>query len=1207
MADEYSISAKITADSTGFEKGIKSAEKSLDGFSKEIKGVAAALGSLFATAQIAKFAKQSVSLIQQQEKELKLLNTTLKTTGASAWTTSKQLVEMAQSFEKHSNYSQEEIMRMQTVLLGFKSVTGDVFESASQEIINMATVMGMDLVSAVQTVGKALDDPIKGLGSLSRQGFVFDETQKAMLADMVAVGDKAGAQKIILEELATTYGGAGEAGQDAFKKLDIAMGNMQKSIGSVLLPSVTNLAESVTELLDDFANLDKGTQTFIVTSTTLITALPLVIKGVNGLKVALMSLQASVPVLLAISGAVIGISAAVSKIQNARNAFGNLANEIEGIRESTGQYLDTYAGGNEEKKLDEETTRHLIELYPQLSGKIDAYTTSVADARQAVEALINAKLLESESTGIAAYLKRMNDVAELQAKANEAAKTGNRLDQQYAKERMAQADAQLKIAEQQREAINQRIEGLGKLLTFDGKIINIPVKVTPKASGGDVGGAVESAVSGEQSIWSKVFGIDDSLFSTGEEAAELFINGLEQQLQTDQTIADALGEKFELADTLKAQAGEIKKAIEGILKDSTVNIEDLNKEGSALNTLVLQYKALIVQIQKLEKVEGSATKTGLSFGEAWSAMLDDVKADADDWTDVVGKIKDALGEVAGEAFEQLGAALVDGSIAWADMGAVAMKALAGVLEGIAAQLSAMAVASAVTHDYGDAIAAAAGAAAAMVAAGAMSALATQSKQVADNLTEGVETLEEFRKRIKGILDDTSSIPEAFKNLSKLKDELISQQSKLASAQSELNREQAEYNELREWAEKENENAPMGFSIKATVALAHGYQELEAVQRAYNEQLSKVQEAQQAVNNVFTSYNKTLQSTINANKSAVESYRILYDEMGSNSLYKAILDNEALVSLSEDLASVYDSLTKAGYNIGDLLVENIVEGAEKADFLDGMRDYIKKSVVKLAVYTDAFQSRLADVGTRMSQAILNGWDLSGIKSELESLWNDAEAGAKRATEAIDGLFGQSSDEIESTLPELAQAMNTFADSINDLGGDIADNLISGLTDGLSQSDFLTTMYNYIRKLIVQTVVYTESMKSEIESIGKTISEGLSNGFSDTTLHEIRRDLSYIFYSANQQMSGIDDILSSVFSGYATGTDNATRGLHIVGEAGPELVSFRGGEKVFNTDETRGILSGNNWNITFNNTSDTSAFEMMNQLRMYNREMALNAVI
>ena len=1183
MADEYSISAKITADSTGFEKGIKSAEKSLDGFSKEIKGISAALGSLFATAQIAKFAKQSVSLIQQQEKELKLLNTTLKTTGASAWTTSKQLVEMAQSFEKHSNYSQEEIMRMQTVLLGFKSVTGDVFESASQEIINMATVMGMDLVSAVQTVGKALDDPIKGLGSLSRQGFVFDETQKAMLADMVAVGDKAGAQKIILEELATTYGGTGEAGQDAFKKLDIAMGNMQKSIGSVLLPSVTNLAESVTELLDDFANLDKGTQTFIVTSTTMITTLPLVIKGVNGLKVALMSLQSSVPVLLAISGAVIGISAAVSKIQEARNAFGNLANEIEGIRESTGQYLDTYAGGNEEKKLDEETTRHLIELYPQLSGKIDAYTTSVADARQAVEALINAKLLESESTGIAAYLKRMNDVAELQAKANEAAKTGNRLDQQYAKERMAQADAQLKIAEQQREAINQRIEGLGKLLTFDGKIINIPVKITPKVSGGDVGGAVESAVSGEQSIWSKVFGIDDSLFSTGEEAAELFINGLEQQLQTDQTIADALGEKFEIADTLKAQAGEIKKAIEGILEDSTVNIEDLNKEGSALNTLVLQYKALIVQIQKLEKVEGSATKTGLSFGEAWSAMLDDVKADAEDWTDVVGKIKDALGEVAGEAFEQLGAALVDGSIAWADMGAVAMKALAGVLEGIAAQLSAMAVASAVTHDYGDAIAAAAGAAAAMVAAGAMSALATQSKQVADNLTEGVETLEEFRKRIKGILDDTSSIPEAFKNLSKLKDELTS----------------AKYDTMI---------AQLDMAISSMFGIGDkSYEEYQAI---YEEALKKEQVALQAVNNVFTSYNKTLQSTINANKSAVESYRILYDEMGSNSLYKAILDNEALVSLSEDLASVYDSLTKAGYNIGDLLVENIVEGAEKADFLDGMRDYIKKSVVKLAVYTDAFQSRLADVGTRMSQAILNGWDLSGIKSELESLWNDAEAGAKRATEAIDGLFGQSSDEIESTLSELAQAMNTFADSINDLGGDIADNLISGLTDGLSQSDFLTTMYNYIRKLIVQTVVYTESMKSEIEAIGRTISAGLSNGFSDTSLHEIRRDLSYIFYSANKQMSGIDDILSSVFSGYATGTDNATRGLHIVGEAGPELVSFRGGEKVFNADDTRAILSGgssNNWNITFNNTSDTSAFEMMNQLRMYNREMALNAVI
>lgn len=45
-----------------------------------------------------------------------------------------------------------------------------------------------------------------------------------------------------------------------------------------------------------------------------------------------------------------------------------------------------------------------------------------------------------------------------------------------------------------------------------------------------------------------------------------------------------------------------------------------------------------------------------------------------------------------------------------------------------------------------------------------------------------------------------------------------------------------------------------------------------------------------------------------------------------------------------------------------------------------------------------------------------------------------------------------------------------------------------------------------------------------------------------------------------------------SGYAKGTDNATRGVHLVGEKGPELVFFSGGETVLTADKTRNVLSG-----------------------------------
>ena len=96
-----------------------------------------------------------------------------------------------------------------------------------------------------------------------------------------------------------------------------------------------------------------------------------------------------------------------------------------------------------------------------------------------------------------------------------------------------------------------------------------------------------------------------------------------------------------------------------------------------------------------------------------------------------------------------------------------------------------------------------------------------------------------------------------------------------------------------------------------------------------------------------------------------------------------------------------------------------------------------------------------------------------------------------------------------------------------------------------------------------------------------------------------------------MSKIDTVLSGVFDGYATGTTSALRGLHIVGECGPELVRFNGGERVYNNADTMKMIAGagktNNMSITFNNIKDTSAFAMMSQLKQYQRELAINGVL
>ena len=170
-----------------------------------------------------------------QEQSVAILNSTLKATGGAAGFTSEEIQSMASEFQSMTKYGDETTISMQNVLLGFKNIKGDNFKDASLQILNMATVMNMDLTSAAQAVGKALDDPIKGVDSLSRQGFRFSDQQKELMKTLVESGKIEEAQGIILDELATTYGGAAEAAGNtstAIKvKLSNAIGDVNEEIG----------------------------------------------------------------------------------------------------------------------------------------------------------------------------------------------------------------------------------------------------------------------------------------------------------------------------------------------------------------------------------------------------------------------------------------------------------------------------------------------------------------------------------------------------------------------------------------------------------------------------------------------------------------------------------------------------------------------------------------------------------------------------------------------------------------------------------------------------------------------------------------------------------------------------------------------------------------------------------------------------------------
>jgi hypothetical protein len=153
------------------------------------------------------YLNKTAEAYSKQQKELASLNAVVKTTGAYAWTSSAQLKSMADNLSKATGYAKNDITQMQTRILTYTNIIGENFERTSKAAIDMAAVMGMDLSSAAETLGKALDSPIEGLSALTRQGFRFKDEMKDQIKLLTEQGKISEAQALILKEVESVYRG----------------------------------------------------------------------------------------------------------------------------------------------------------------------------------------------------------------------------------------------------------------------------------------------------------------------------------------------------------------------------------------------------------------------------------------------------------------------------------------------------------------------------------------------------------------------------------------------------------------------------------------------------------------------------------------------------------------------------------------------------------------------------------------------------------------------------------------------------------------------------------------------------------------------------------------------------------------------------------------------------------------------------------------
>ncbi len=216
------LKIKLTAETAKFTEEINKAINSLGKLGKAkgsidltkvaLRGLAVTAGVVAtAFAAVSAAAVQGISIYAETERYMARTEAQLKATGAAVGFTASELDKFARSVAMNTLASTDGIRNAMSVLMTFKSVTGDIFKQTISLAQDLAEVFKTDVASEARNLGRALETPTEAVSILKRKGIELSESQQELIKKFVESGEKAKAQELILHELQKRVGGAGQA------------------------------------------------------------------------------------------------------------------------------------------------------------------------------------------------------------------------------------------------------------------------------------------------------------------------------------------------------------------------------------------------------------------------------------------------------------------------------------------------------------------------------------------------------------------------------------------------------------------------------------------------------------------------------------------------------------------------------------------------------------------------------------------------------------------------------------------------------------------------------------------------------------------------------------------------------------------------------------------------------------------------------------
>ena len=247
-------------DSKGINKAINEF-KSLEGAGKKAQfalkkaalPAALALGAVAAAASGMVKAGEAAATANAR---IAQINESMGLFGNETEKVNERLIAYANTTARATGIDQNSIKATQAKLLTFGALAksadevNGAFDRATKAAIDLAAAGFGDAESNAVQLGKALQDPIKGIAALAKSGVSFTAQEKEKIKTLVETNRTLEAQDLILKAIETQVGGTALATANDTDKLKVAFSQVSESIGLILVPILAGLTPILTSIAD---------------------------------------------------------------------------------------------------------------------------------------------------------------------------------------------------------------------------------------------------------------------------------------------------------------------------------------------------------------------------------------------------------------------------------------------------------------------------------------------------------------------------------------------------------------------------------------------------------------------------------------------------------------------------------------------------------------------------------------------------------------------------------------------------------------------------------------------------------------------------------------------------------------------------------------------------------------------------------------------